>query len=159
MVDTAYEPTRGVCDGFLAKIGIETTYFDPMIGAGIAGLIRPNTKAIYLESPGSLTFETQDIPAIVAVARARNCLTLIDNTWADRRCSSSRRNSASISHLCRDQIHLRHSDRDDGASSPARPACTTRSPRWPTAPHGWARRSRPTIATRRCVACGPCMRG
>jgi cystathionine beta-lyase len=82
MVDTTYEPTRGVCDGFLAKIGVETTYYDPMIGAGIAALIRPNTKAIYLESPGSLTFETQDIPAIVAAAKARNCLTLIDNTWA-----------------------------------------------------------------------------
>ncbi|HEY1386267.1 MAG TPA: cystathionine beta-lyase [Dongiaceae bacterium] len=82
MVDTVYEPTRGICDGFLAKIGIETTYYDPMIGAGIAELIRPNTKAVYLESPGSLTFETQDIPAIVAAAKARNCLTVIDNTWA-----------------------------------------------------------------------------
>jgi cystathionine beta-lyase len=82
MVDTAYEPTRDVCDKFLAKIGIQTTYYDPMIGAGIADLMRPNTKAVYLESPGSLTFETQDIPAIVAAAKARNCLTLIDNTWA-----------------------------------------------------------------------------
>lgn len=82
MVDTTYEPTRGVCDGFLAKIGVETTYYDPMIGADIAALIRPNTRVIYLESPGSLTFETQDIPAIVAAAKARNCLTLIDNTWA-----------------------------------------------------------------------------
>jgi cysteine-S-conjugate beta-lyase len=82
MVDTAYEPSRHVCDGFLAKIGIETTYYDPMVGAGIAELIRPNTKAIYMESPGSLTFETQDVPAIVAAARARNCVTLIDNTWA-----------------------------------------------------------------------------
>lgn len=82
MVDTAYEPTRLLCDGFLAKIGIETTYYDPMLGAGIAGLIRPNTKVIYLESPGSLTFETQDVPAIVAAAKARGCLTMIDNTWA-----------------------------------------------------------------------------
>jgi len=82
MVDTAYEPTRDVCDRFLAKIGIQTTYYDPMVGAGIAALIRPNTKVIYLESPGSLTFETQDIPAIVAAAKARNCLTVIDNTWA-----------------------------------------------------------------------------
>ncbi|HEX6118198.1 MAG TPA: cystathionine beta-lyase [Dongiaceae bacterium] len=82
MVDSVYEPTRDLCTGFLAKIGVETTYYDPMAGAGIAGLIRPNTRAIYLESPGSLTFETQDIPAIVAAAKARNCLTLIDNTWA-----------------------------------------------------------------------------
>lgn len=82
MVDTAYEPTRILCDGFLARIGVETTYYDPMIGGGIAGLIRPNTKVIYLESPGSLTFETQDMPAIVAAAQARNCLTVMDNTWA-----------------------------------------------------------------------------
>src|SRR4029450_8581872 len=82
MVDTAYEPTRSTCDGFLAKIGIETTYYDPMIGAGIAALMRPNTKVIYLESPGSLTFETQDVPAIVGVAKARGSVTLIDNTWA-----------------------------------------------------------------------------
>ena len=82
MVDTAYEPTRDVCNGFLARIGIETTYYDPMAGSAIAELIRPNTKAIYLESPGSLTFETQDVPAIVAAAKARNCLTVMDNTWA-----------------------------------------------------------------------------
>jgi cystathionine beta-lyase len=82
MVDTAYEPTRILCDGFLAKIGVETTYYDPMVGSAIAALIRPNTKVIYLESPGSLTFETQDIPAIVAAAKARNCLTVMDNTWA-----------------------------------------------------------------------------
>lgn len=82
MVDTAYEPTRDVCSGFLARIGIETTYYDPMVGSAIAELIRPNTKAIYLESPGSLTFETQDVPAIVAAAKARNCLTVMDNTWA-----------------------------------------------------------------------------
>jgi cystathionine beta-lyase len=82
MVDAAYEPTRSVCDGFLAKIGIETTYYDPTIGAGIAALMRPNTRAVYLESPGSLTFETQDVPAIVGVAKARGCVTLIDNTWA-----------------------------------------------------------------------------
>jgi cystathionine beta-lyase len=82
MVDTAYEPTREICDGLLAKFGIEVTYYDPMIGAGIAGLIRPNTKVIYLESPGSLTFETQDIPAIVAAARQAGCRTIIDNTWA-----------------------------------------------------------------------------
>lgn len=82
VADTAYEPTRILCDGFLAKIGVETTYYDPMTGAGIAALIRPNTKVVYLESPGSLTFETQDVPAIVAAARARNVLTVIDNTWA-----------------------------------------------------------------------------
>jgi cysteine-S-conjugate beta-lyase len=82
MVDNAYEPTREICDGLLAKVGIEVTYYDPMIGAGIAALIRPNTKVVYLESPGSLTFETQDIPAIVAAAKKAGCRTIMDNTWA-----------------------------------------------------------------------------
>ncbi len=82
MADTAYEPTRLLCDNFLVKIGVEVTYYDPMAGAGIAPLIRPNTKVVYLESPGSLTFETQDVPAIVAAAKARGCLTMADNTWA-----------------------------------------------------------------------------
>ena len=82
MVDTVYGPTRTFCDGLLARLGVVTTYYDPLIGAGIADLIRPETRAIYLESPGSLTFEVQDLPAIVAVARDRGITTLIDNTWA-----------------------------------------------------------------------------
>jgi len=82
MVDTAYRPTRSVCDGVLKRLGVETTYYDPLIGAGIAGLIRDNTRAIFLESPGSQSFEMQDVPAITAVARARGVTTLIDNTWA-----------------------------------------------------------------------------
>jgi len=82
MVDSAYEPTRSFCNGMLARYGVETTYYDPLIGAGIADLITPATKLIFLESPGSLTFEVQDIPAIVAAARARGVLTMLDNTWA-----------------------------------------------------------------------------
>jgi cystathionine beta-lyase len=82
MVDSTYEPTRAFCNGMLARMGIETTYYDPLVGAGIAELIRPETKLIFLESPGSLTFEVQDIPAIVAAARARGVLTMLDNTWA-----------------------------------------------------------------------------
>ena len=82
MVDSAYEPTRSFCNGMLARMGVETTYYDPLVGAGIAGLIIPATKLIFLESPGSLTFEVQDIPAIVAAARARGVLTMLDNTWA-----------------------------------------------------------------------------
>lgn len=81
MVDTAYNPTRKFCE-ILTTLGVETTFYDPLIGAGIAGLIRPETKVIYLESPGSLTFEIQDVPAIVAAARERGVLTMIDNTWA-----------------------------------------------------------------------------
>lgn len=82
MTDTAYAPTRKLCDHQLAKLGITTTYYDPMIGAGIADLIQPNTRVIYLESPGSHTFEVQDVPAMAEVARARDCVTMIDNTWA-----------------------------------------------------------------------------
>ncbi|OWQ94149.1 cystathionine beta-lyase [Sphingopyxis witflariensis] len=82
MVDSAYEPTRSFCNGMLARYGVETTYYDPLVGAGIADLITPATKLIFLESPGSLTFEVQDIPAIVAAARDRGVLTMLDNTWA-----------------------------------------------------------------------------
>lgn len=82
MVDTAYRPTRRLCDTILSRLGVETTYYDPLVGAGIAHLIRPNTRAIFLEAPGSQSFEMQDIPAITAVARERGVFTLIDNTWA-----------------------------------------------------------------------------
>ena len=82
MTDSAYDPTRRLCDAYLAEWGIETTYYDPCIGSGIDALVRPNTRVIYMESPGSLTFEVQDVPAIVAVAKARGLVTLIDNSWA-----------------------------------------------------------------------------
>jgi len=82
MTDSAYEPTRSLCDGLLARLGITTTYYDPGVGSGIAALIGPATRAIFLESPGSLTFEVQDVPAITAAARTASLVTLIDNTWA-----------------------------------------------------------------------------
>ena len=82
MADSCYEPTRKLCDRTLKRFGIETTYYDPLIGGGIAQLMRPNTKAIFCESPGSLTFEIQDIPAIAAVAHKHGASVLLDNTWA-----------------------------------------------------------------------------
>ena len=82
MVDSVYEPTRAFCEGMLARMGVRTTYYDPLVGAGIAALIEPATKLIFLESPGSLTFEVQDIPAITAVARQCGVATMLDNTWA-----------------------------------------------------------------------------
>jgi cysteine-S-conjugate beta-lyase len=82
MVDSAYDPTRRLCEDYLAKRGVITTYYDPEIGAGIEALITPVTRAIFMESPGSLTFEVQDVPAIVAVAQKHGIVTLIDNTWA-----------------------------------------------------------------------------
>jgi len=81
MTDTAYFPTRRFCDHVLAKYGVETTYYDPRIGAGIADLIRPNTKCVYTESPGSQTFEVQDIPAIAERAHAAGACVMMDNTW------------------------------------------------------------------------------
>jgi cystathionine beta-lyase len=80
--DNAYRPTRNFCDGLLAGYGVETTYFDPLIGAGVAELFRPNTKAILVEAPGSQSFEMPDIPAIAGVAHGRGSLVIDDNTWA-----------------------------------------------------------------------------
>jgi cysteine-S-conjugate beta-lyase len=82
MVDSAYAPTRQLCDRVLARFGVETTYYDPLIGAGIAALIRPDTRVVFMESPGSLTFEVQDVPAIAAAARGRGAISMLDNTWA-----------------------------------------------------------------------------
>ncbi len=82
MVDSTYEPSRAICDGLLKRYGITTRYYDPMIGAGIADLIGDRTRVIFLESPGSLTFEVQDVPAITAAAKARGVTTVLDNTWA-----------------------------------------------------------------------------
>ncbi|TPG39862.1 cystathionine beta-lyase [Sphingomonas koreensis] len=82
LVDSAYEPTRAMARGLLKRFGITTRFYDPLIGAGIADLIGDNTRAIFLESPGSLTFEVQDVPAIVVAAKARGVTTLLDNTWA-----------------------------------------------------------------------------
>jgi len=80
--DNAYRPSRNFCNGLLARYGVEVTYFDPLIGAGIAELFKPNTKAVLIEAPGSQTFEMPDIPAIAAVAHARGALVIDDNTWA-----------------------------------------------------------------------------
>jgi cystathionine beta-lyase len=80
--DNAYRPTRNFCDGLLAGYGVETTYFDPLIGAGVTELFKPNTKAILVEAPGSQSFEMPDLPAIASVAHGRGVLVIDDNTWA-----------------------------------------------------------------------------
>jgi cystathionine beta-lyase len=82
MADSCYAPTRIFCDKTLRRFGIETTYYDPLVGAGIAGLFRANTRAVFCESPGSLTFEVQDVPAIAEAAHAHGAAVLLDNTWA-----------------------------------------------------------------------------
>ncbi len=82
MSDSVYQPTRKFCDGLLKRLGVETSYFDPAVGSEIAALIRPNTRLVFLESPGSLTFEVQDVPAIAKVAKAAGAAVLWDTTWA-----------------------------------------------------------------------------
>lgn len=82
VTDSAYDPTRKFCDYMLAKLGVETDYYDPTIGEGIAALVKDNTRLIFTESPGSQTFEIQDIPAIAQVAKANDLWLLMDNTWA-----------------------------------------------------------------------------
>jgi cystathionine beta-lyase len=82
MTDSVYRPTRHFCATVLARFGVETTYYDPLVGADIASLIRPNTRAVFTEAPGSQSFEMQDIPAIADVARRAGCTVLMDNTWA-----------------------------------------------------------------------------
>ncbi len=82
VVDTIYDPARRYCNRILSRMGVEVEYYDPMIGAGIAELLRKNTKLVYLESPGSQTFEVQDVPAIAAAAQAAGAVVALDNTWA-----------------------------------------------------------------------------
>jgi cystathionine beta-lyase len=82
VTDSVYLPTRKFCDSILNRYGVTTSYYDPLIGAGISALIKPNTRAVFVEAPGSLSFEMQDIPAIAAAAHAKNALVLMDNTWA-----------------------------------------------------------------------------
>lgn len=82
MVDGAYEPTRGLCNTILKKIGVEVSFYDPLIGAGISALMQDNTRMVFTESPCSITMEVQDIPAIAKAAHAHGALVVMDNTWA-----------------------------------------------------------------------------
>jgi cysteine-S-conjugate beta-lyase len=82
VTDNAYGPTRRFCNNFLARFGVETTYFDPGIGAGIGALFKDNTVAVYTEAPGSQTFDMSDIPAITKTAHDLGAVVLMDNTWA-----------------------------------------------------------------------------
>ena len=82
MPDSSYYPARRFAEKFLARFGVNTTFYDPLIGAGIGALMQPNTSVVYTESPGSHTFEVQDIPAIAKVAHARGATVILDNAWA-----------------------------------------------------------------------------
>ncbi|MGB2657574.1 MAG: cystathionine beta-lyase [Pseudolabrys sp.] len=80
--DSVYRPTRNFCNGVFKRLGAETTYYDPVIGPGIAKLFKPNTRAVFVEAPGSQSFEMQDIPAIAKIAHDKKAIVLMDNTWA-----------------------------------------------------------------------------
>src|SRR5262245_37544596 len=80
--DSVYRPTRNFCDGVFRRLGVETTYYDPVVGTGIANMFKPNTRVVFVEAPGSQSFEMQDIPAIARVAHENGAVVLMDNTWA-----------------------------------------------------------------------------
>ena len=82
VTDSVYRPTRNFCEAVFKRMGVETTYYDPLIGASIAKLFKPNTRAVFVEAPGSQSFEMQDIPAIAQVAHAKGATVMMDNTWA-----------------------------------------------------------------------------
>jgi cysteine-S-conjugate beta-lyase len=82
VTDSCYGPTRTFCDNVLTRYGIATTYYDPLIGSRIAEFMQPSTRAVFVEAPGSLSFEMQDVPAIAATAHAKGAVVLMDNTWA-----------------------------------------------------------------------------
>ncbi|MEQ1753648.1 MAG: cystathionine beta-lyase [Micropepsaceae bacterium] len=110
VTDSVYGPTRIFCDKTLARFGVTTTYFDPTIGAGIEQLFRPNTKAIFTESPGSLTFEIQDIPAIAECAHANNMAVILDNTWSTPILYDALGHGADISVMAATKYIVGHSD-------------------------------------------------
>jgi cystathionine beta-lyase len=82
VTDSVYRPTRNFCNTVLARFGVETSYYDPLVGSGITALMKPNTKVVFTEAPGSQTFEVQDIPALSEAAHARGAALIMDNTWA-----------------------------------------------------------------------------
>jgi len=125
VADTVYLPTRKICDGPLRRFGVETTYYDPTIGAGIARLMRPNTALVYTESPGSLTFEVQDIPAIAAAAHAGGALVAMDNTWASPLYCKPFAHGADISIQAGTKYIVGHADAMLGAITVTEPLAST----------------------------------
>lgn len=110
MVDSVYGPTRRFCDGMLKSFGIKTTYYDPTIGAAINELMQSETKVIFTESPGSLTFEVQDIPAIVKEAHAGGAKVILDNTWGGGVFFSASKSDVDISVQAATKYISGHSD-------------------------------------------------
>ncbi len=110
ITDNVYGPTRSFADGQLGRFGISVEYFDPAIGAGIAALIRPQTRLVFLEAPGSLSFEMTDIPAISRIAHAAGALVAVDNSWASPLFFKPFEHGADISIQAATKYILGHSD-------------------------------------------------
>ena len=111
MTDSAYEPTRTFCDTLLKRIGVTTRYYDPCVrDADIEKLFGERTRVVFMESPGSLTFEVQDVPAICAAAKARGVVTMIDNTWATPLLFSAIGHGVDVSILACTKYVSGHSD-------------------------------------------------
>ena len=110
MVDTVYQPARHLCDGLLKRMGIETTYYDPLIGRGIASLIRPTTQVIYAESPGSQTMEVQDVPALAEAAHKAGAILMVDNTWGAGHYFKAFAHGADVSIQAATKYLVGHSD-------------------------------------------------
>ncbi len=110
IVDSLYGPARAFCEDFLKKFGVEVTYYEPSVGAGIEALFRPNTRVVYIESPGSLTFEMTDVPAITKLCRARGIVTIMDNTWASPLCFQPLKHGVDVSINAATKYISGHSD-------------------------------------------------
>ena len=123
LTDSSYDPSRSFADAFLKRMDVNTRYYDPMVGADIAADFTDKTRAILLESPGSLTFEVQDVPAICAVAKEAGITTLLDNTWATSRFFPALEKGIDISIVAATKYIVGHSDVMIGAA-------TTREKYW-----------------------------
>lgn len=113
--DSVYRPTRRFCDSVLKRLGVKTIYYDPLIGAGIERLISKKTKAVFAESPGSQTFEVQDIPAIAEAAHAAAAVLILDNTWATPLYFKSFAHGADVSIQAATKYIVGHADAMLGA--------------------------------------------
>ena len=120
--DSVYRPTRRFCDHVLKRLGVETTYYDPLVGAGIKDLIRGNTKVVFAESPGSQSFEVQDVPAIASAAHAAGALVVLDNTWATPLYFKSFAHGADVSIQAATKYIVGHADAMLGAITAAKAA-------------------------------------
>jgi len=110
IVDSLYGPARAFCEDFLRKFGVDVEYYPPSIGADIEALIRPNTRVVYMESPGSLTFEITDVPAITEICRRRGVTTVMDNTWSSPVCFQPLKHGVDVSINAATKYISGHSD-------------------------------------------------